>query len=223
MPSGSARLMIKTWTPVDHDWYRKWGKRTMDIALGGVALLLLWPLLTLIAFVVRIAIGSPVLFRQQRPGLHGLAFTMLKFRSMHDLRDERGDPLPDEQRLTQVGQFLRAASLDELPELLNVLKGDMSLVGPRPLLVEYMPYYTPEQHRRHEVRPGVTGLAQISERNETTWDKRFAQDVSYVDHCSFWTDLVIMARTPFAMLRGDGGTEATSRLGRYRGPTVPAR
>jgi len=218
MPSGSARLMIKTWTVVDHDWYRKWGKRTLDTVVGGLALLVSAPVLMLIALIVRIVIGSPVLFRQQRPGLHGLLFTMLKFRTMHDFRDERGDPVPDEQRLTRVGQFLRATSLDELPELFNVLKGDMSLVGPRPLLVEYMPYYTPEQHRRHEVRPGMTGLAQISERNETTWEKRFAQDLLYVDQCSFWTDLVILAKTPFAMLRGDGGTRARSRLGRYRGP-----
>jgi sugar transferase EpsL len=210
--------MIQTQTTVIGDWYPKWGKRTLDALVSGLALLAIWPVIALIALVVRIAIGSPVLFRQPRPGLHGRTFTMLKFRSMRNIYDDRGELLPDEQRVTAVGRLLRAASLDELPELFNVLRGDMSLVGPRPLLVEYMPYYTREQQRRHEVRPGITGLAQIIERNSTTWERRFATDLWYVDHLSFRTDLGIIARTPFAILQGDGGTQATSRLGRYRGP-----
>ena len=203
---------------LNHDWYRKSGKRKLDLAIGSLALLVFGPAILLVALMVRMVMGSPILFRQQRPGLHGAPFMMLKFRTMHDLRDECGSQLPDERRLTTVGRFLRATSLDELPELWNVLKGDMSLVGPRPLLVEYMRHYTPEQHRRHEVRPGMTGLAQISERNKTTWAKRFAHDLLYVDRCSLWTDLAILAKTPYAMLQGAGGTQAISRLGKYRGP-----
>jgi sugar transferase EpsL len=210
--------MINTPTAVNRDWYAKWGKRALDAVASCLALLVIWPVIALIAAVVRVAIGSPILFRQRRPGLYGRTFTMLKFRTMRDLYDDRGELLPDEQRVTAVGRLLRAASLDELPELFNVLRGDMSLVGPRPLLVEYMPFYTREQQRRHEVRPGITGLAQINERNSTTWERRFATDLWYVDHCSFRTDLGIIARTPFAILRGDGGTQATSRLGKYRGP-----
>jgi lipopolysaccharide/colanic/teichoic acid biosynthesis glycosyltransferase len=213
--------MIQTQTGGHGDWYRKWGKRMLDALVSCFALLLLWPVIALIAVVVRSAIGSPVLFRQRRPGQHGRAFTMLKFRTMCDLSDDHGEPLPDEQRVTKLGRLLRATSLDELPELFNVLRGDMSLVGPRPLLVEYMQYYTPEQQRRHEARPGMTGLAQINERNSTTWERRFATDLWYIDHYSFRTDLGIMARTPFAMLRGDGGTQATGRLGKYRGSASP--
>lgn len=210
--------MIQTQTAVNGDWYSKWGKRTLDALVSCLALLVIWPVIALIAVVVRIASGSPVLFRQRRPGLHGWTFTMLKFRTMRDLYDDRGELLPDEQRVTAVGRLLRVASLDELPELFNVLRGDMSLVGPRPLLVEYMPYYTRDQQRRHEVRPGITGLAQINERNSTTWERRLTTDLWYVDHYSFRTDLGIIVRTPFAILRGDGGTQATSRLGKYRGP-----
>ncbi len=179
-------------------------KRVLDILLSAVALVVLLPFLLLIALLVRITMGSPVLFRQQRPGLHGRPFTLYKFRTMTDARDEQGNLLPDEQRLTPLGRFLRSTSLDELPELWNVLKGDMSLVGPRPLLMEYLPLYTPEQFRRHEVRPGITGWAQVHGRNALSWEERFALDVWYVDHVSFWLDLKILALTLWKVLTREG-------------------
>ncbi len=185
-------------------WYRAWGKRLLDLVGAGVGLLLLAPLMLLIAILVRVGLGSPVLFRQQRPGLHGKPFTLYKFRTMTDARDAQGNLLPDEQRLTRLGRFLRSTSLDELPELWNVLKGDMSLVGPRPLLMEYLPLYTPEQFRRHGVRPGVTGWAQIRGRNTLTWEERFALDVWYVDHVSLGLDLKILALTLWKVLTREG-------------------
>lgn len=160
-----------------------------------MALLLLAPLLALVAWRIRRKLGSPVLFRQIRPGLHGRPFEMVKFRTMRDAVDANGQPLPDDQRLTPFGSWLRSTSLDELPELWNVLKGEMSLVGPRPLLMEYLPLYTPEQARRHEVRPGVTGWAQINGRNALSWDEKFRLDVWYVDHQSLWLDLKILMLT----------------------------
>lgn len=180
------------------------GKRLFDLVLTIPALAFLSPVLTIIALLVRVRLGSPVLFRQQRPGLHGRPFTLLKFRTMTDARDANGDLLPDEQRLPPFGQFLRRTSLDELPELINVLRGDMSLVGPRPLLMQYLDRYTPDQMRRHEVRPGITGWAQINGRNALSWEEKFALDVWYVDHLSLWLDLKITLLTMWKVLRREG-------------------
>lgn len=170
-------------------------KRLLDILVSGTALLLLSPLLLVVALAVRLFLGSPVLFRQVRPGLGGRPFEMLKFRTMRDARGADGTPLSDAERLTRFGRRLRATSLDELPELWNILTGDMSLVGPRPLLMRYLPRYSPAQARRHEVRPGLTGWAQVNGRNALGWDEKFALDVWYVDHQSFWLDLKILLLT----------------------------
>lgn len=179
-------------------------KRLLDFLLALVALLLLaLPMLGL-AWQIRSKLGGPVLFHQIRPGLHGQLFTMVKFRTMTDECDIDGQLLPDAQRLTPFGSFLRASSLDELPELLNVLKGDMSFVGPRPLLVEYLPLYTPKQARRHEVRPGITGWAQVNGRNAISWEDKFALDVWYVDHKSFWLDVKILCITVCKVIIRDG-------------------
>jgi len=170
-------------------------KRLFDLTISFTALLLLSPLLVFLALQVRRKMGAPVLFRQIRPGLHGKPFEMLKFRTMQDARDANGTPLPDSERLTAFGRWLRATSLDELPELWNVLHGEMSLVGPRPLLMEYLPLYTPEQARRHDVRPGITGWAQVNGRNAISWEEKFKLDVWYVDHQSLWLDLKILFLT----------------------------
>lgn len=170
-------------------------KRLFDIGASISALLLLSPVLLLVACGVRSRLGSPVLFRQLRPGRYGRPFEMVKFRTMRDAIDAKGNSLPDSQRMTPFGSLLRSSSLDELPELWNVLKGEMSLVGPRPLLMEYLPLYSPEQARRHEVRPGVTGWAQINGRNALTWEEKFKLDVWYVDNQSFWLDLRILLLT----------------------------
>jgi lipopolysaccharide/colanic/teichoic acid biosynthesis glycosyltransferase len=190
-------------------------KRVTDICIAAVALLLAAPLLLLVAIAVRVNLGSPVLFRQQRPGLHGRPFTMVKFRTMRDAIGRDGRPLPDAERLTRFGTLLRSTSLDELPELWNVLRGEMSLVGPRPLLMEYLDRYTPEQARRHEVRPGVTGWAQVNGRNALSWDERFRLDVWYVEHRSLRLDLQILTRTLTMVLRRTGVSahgEATMSL-----------
>ncbi|AHB47199.1 sugar transferase [Hyphomicrobium nitrativorans NL23] len=179
-------------------------KRAFDIAISATALIVLLPVLAILALVVRWRLGNPVLFRQVRPGLHAKPFTMLKFRSMRDARDASGAPLPDHLRLTPFGRFLRSTSLDELPELWNVLVGEMSLVGPRPLLMEYVPLYSSEQARRHEVRPGVTGWAQVNGRNAISWQEKFALDVWYVDNRSFWLDLKIIAMTLGRVLKRSG-------------------
>jgi lipopolysaccharide/colanic/teichoic acid biosynthesis glycosyltransferase len=176
-------------------------KRLFDLTLSALGLLILFPLLGLLALLVLLKLGSPVLFRQQRPGLHGRPFTLIKFRTMNDKRDAQGNLLPDAVRLTKLGQFLRASSLDELPELWNVLKGEMSLVGPRPLLMQYLPLYTPEQARRHEVRPGITGWAQVNGRNALTWEEKFALDVWYVDNHTFWLDLKIVFLTLWKIVK----------------------
>jgi lipopolysaccharide/colanic/teichoic acid biosynthesis glycosyltransferase len=177
-------------------------KRLLDILLSLILVILLGPILLVVALLVRIKLGTPVLFRQPRPGLHGKLFTMVKFRTMLSRsHDEQGRPLPDDQRLTPFGQRLRSTSLDELPELFNVLKGDMSLVGPRPLMVKYLDRYTPEQHRRHDVKPGITGWAQVNGRNNMTWEQKFAYDVWYVDHQSFRLDLKILALTVWHVIR----------------------
>ena len=189
-------------------------KRLFDTTLAAVALMLLAVPLCVLAMVVRQKLGAPVLFRQLRPGLHGRPFEMLKFCTMTDARDERGVPLPDAMRLTPLGRWLRATSLDELPELWNVLKGDMSLVGPRPLLMEYLPLYSAEQARRHEVRPGITGWAQVNGRNAVSWEDKFRMDVWYVDHRSIWLDIKILWLTVRKVLAREGisaANEATMR------------
>ena len=179
-------------------------KRLLDLALTVVGLVLLSPVLGLIALLVRINLGSPVLFRQKRPGYRGKSFMVFKFRSMTGDTDAEGDLLPDAARLTKLGRLLRAYSLDELPELFNILRGEMSLVGPRPLLVRYLERYTPEQARRHEVLPGLTGWAQVNGRNILTWEDKFKLDVWYVDHRSLALDLRILARTVGLVVRRRG-------------------
>jgi sugar transferase EpsL len=189
-------------------------KRAIDIVVAGLGLLALSPVMLLVAVAVRLGIGPGVVFRQRRPGLHGAPFTLLKFRTMADARDARGRLLPDAERLTPLGRFLRSTSLDELPELVNVLRGDMSLVGPRPLLTEYLERYSSEQMRRHEVKPGITGWAQVNGRNALTWERKFALDVWYVDNRSLSLDLKILAMTLRAVLRREGINEpgqATAR------------
>lgn len=172
-----------------------WGKRAFDLAVSGALLLLLSPLLALVSVIILAGLGRPILFRQMRPGLHGRPFPILKFRTMSDRRGQDGDLLPDDRRLGRLGRMLRMTSLDELPELLNVLRGDMSLVGPRPLLMQYLPLYSNEQRRRHLVRPGLTGLAQVNGRNAISWHEKFVLDVRYVDEWSPLLDLRILAAT----------------------------
>ena len=172
--------------------YRRFVKRGLDFLTALAALLVLSPVLLVLAVLVRCKLGTPVLFRQERPGLDGRIFTLCKFRTMTDKKDDRENLLPDSERLTKFGRLLRAASLDELPELLNILKGDMSLIGPRPLLVSYLPYYTEEEKLRHTVRPGLTGLAQVSGRNFIDWDRRLEMDVEYVKNLSFAMDMKIL-------------------------------
>jgi sugar transferase EpsL len=196
--------------------YRSFGKRLLDLAVTVPALLLLSPVMALMALLVRLNLGSPVLFRHQRPGIGGRPFILLKFRTMTDARDTNGELLPDEQRITQFGQMLRHTSLDELPELINVLTGDMSLVGPRPPLMSYLKRYTREQMRRHDVLPGITGLAQVSGRNNLSCDKKFALDVWYVDHCSLWLDIKVLAMTVRTVLGGEG-VSARPRLSQRAG------
>ena len=179
-------------------------KRAIDIAVSLLALVLLLPVISIIAVIVRYNLGSPVLFRQVRPGINGEPFEMVKFRSMADAVDKQGNTLPDSQRLTKFGKLLRASSLDELPELWNVLKGDMSLVGPRPLLMEYLPLYNAQQYRRHEVRPGITGWAQINGRNAISWDEKFKLDVWYVDNQSVLLDVKILCQTFIKVFKRDG-------------------
>jgi sugar transferase EpsL len=179
-------------------------KRLFDLALTIPAFLLLSPLLLAIAAGVRLIIGRPILFTQARPGMAGKPFTLYKFRTMTDGRDAYGKLLPDADRLTSLGKFLRATSLDELPELFNILKGDMSIVGPRPLLTQYLDRYTPEQARRHEVKPGLTGWAQINGRNALTWEEKFKLDVWYVDNWSIWLDLKIIVMTVLTVIRREG-------------------
>lgn len=170
-------------------------KRVLDFIIALIGLIVASPILLVVALLVRLKLGSPILFRQQRVGLDGEIFEMVKFRTMKDATDSQGNPLPDEERLTSFGNFLRKSSLDELPELLNVLKGDMSLVGPRPLLVEYLPLYSKEQMKRHHVRPGITGYAQVNGRNNISWSKKFELDVYYVKHYSLGLDLKILWQT----------------------------
>jgi sugar transferase EpsL len=193
-------------------------KRAFDLVASIGLLVVLSPVLLALSLLVRWRLGSPVLFRQTRPGLGGRPFELRKFRTMHDTRGPNGDLLSDAERLTPLGRFLRASSLDELPELLNVLRGEMSLVGPRPLLAEYLPLYSPEQGRRHEVRPGITGWAQVNGRNALDWPARLTLDVWYVDHRSFWLDLRILWLTFWKVVRREGISQpGQATMERFRG------
>lgn len=193
-----------------NSFYSKYGKRIVDLIISIPAIILISPVIMVVAFLVKIKLGSPVIFSQLRPGKDGKIFRLYKFRTMTDKRDESGELLEDKYRLTSFGKKLRASSLDELPELINIIKGDMGLVGPRPLLVEYLNLYTKEESRRHDVRPGLTGLAQISGRNATDWDKRLKHDVYYIDHLSFWNDLRILFYTFKVIVMREGITSETS-------------
>lgn len=184
--------------------YRRFGKRFLDFMLSLCAVIVLSPVYLVLAVLVRRKLGSPVLFRQRRPGKDGVIFGMYKFRSMTEEKDENGELLPDEKRLTPFGKKLRATSLDELPELFNILKGDMSVVGPRPLLVQYLPLYNEEQRHRHDVLPGLTGLAQVNGRNAISWEEKFRLDVEYAGNVTFWGDVKIILKTVGSVLRHEG-------------------
>lgn len=193
-------------------------KRLFDILASAIGLLLLSPVIALVAWQISRKMGSPVLFRQVRPGLNGKPFEMIKFRTMRDAVDNNGNALPDAERMTPFGSFLRSSSLDELPELWNVLKGDMSLVGPRPLLMEYLPLYSPEQARRHEARPGITGWAQVNGRNAISWPDKFRLDVWYVDNRSLWLDIRILFLTVKKVLVRDGiSAEGEATMSKFTG------
>ena len=199
-------------------FYEVYAKRVLDIVLSGGALLVLWPVMAVVALLVRSKLGSPVIFCQERPGRNEKIFRLYKFRSMSDARDENGELLSDEVRLTKFGRLLRSTSLDELPELWNIFRGDMSLVGPRPLLVKYLPLYNEEQRRRHDVTPGLTGWAQINGRNAITWEEKFELDVWYVDHISFVLDVKILWQTVKAVLHKEGiSAENSATMEEFRG------
>lgn len=183
-------------------------KRLLDLLIAGTALIILSPIYAFVAYKVKKNLGSPVLFRQVRPGLNGKPFEMIKFRTMKDAVDVQGNPLPDSERLTQFGKMLRSTSLDEMPELWNVIKGDMSIVGPRPLLMEYLPLYSPEQAKRHDVRPGMTGHAQVNGRNAISWEEKFKLDTWYVENQSIWLDFKIMLKTVKKVIAKDDINEA---------------
>jgi len=201
--------------------YKRFGKRLIDVGMTVIALALAWPVLLGLSMLVRITHGPPILFRQTRPGLHGRPFQLIKFRTMRSAFDAQGRPLPDAERLTRLGRWLRATSLDELPELWNVLRGDMSLVGPRPLLMEYLPLYSAEQARRHEVRPGITGWAQVNGRNSLSWEEKFELDVWYVEHQSLWLDIKIMAFTIRKVLLREGiSAQGEDTMPRFTGSQV---
>ena len=184
--------------------YSKLIKRFMDFLIAALSIIIFSPLLIILAIFVRVKLGGPVIFKQERPGLNGKVFKLYKFRTMTDAKDENGNLLDDEYRLTSFGKKLRSTSLDELPELYNILKGDMSIVGPRPLLVKYLPLYSDEQKRRHDVRPGLTGLAQVSGRNAITWTEKFNKDIEYVDNVSLRLDISIFFKTIYCVLKKEG-------------------
>ncbi|ENU80973.1 hypothetical protein F975_00831 [Acinetobacter sp. ANC 3789] len=193
-------------------------KQTFDIIISAFALIILAPIYAVIAYKVKKNLGSPVFFRQTRPGLHGQPFEMIKFRTMKDAVDLKGNPLPDSERLTSFGKMLRSTSLDELPELWNVLKGDMSLVGPRPLLMEYLPLYSVEQAKRHQVRPGITGYAQVNGRNAISWEEKFKLDTWYVEHQSFWLDIKILIKTvKKVLLKDDISADGEATMNKFTG------
>lgn len=193
-------------------------KRCLDFFAALVGLLALFPVILVLSILIRVKLGSPIFFSQVRPGLHGKPFRMVKFRTMRDANDSNGNPLPDAERLTKFGNFLRATSLDELPELWNVLKGEMSLVGPRPLLMEYLELYSPEQARRHEVRPGVTGWAQVNGRNAISWEQKFELDVWYVDNRTLWLDIKILFLTVKKVFVREGiSAEGEATMSKFEG------
>lgn len=193
-------------------------KRLLDIVIASSALVLLSPVYAFVAYKVRKNLGSPVLFRQVRPGINGKPFEMIKFRSMKDAVDEQGNPLPDSERLTPFGQMLRSSSLDEMPELWNVIKGEMSIVGPRPLLMEYLPLYNSEQAKRHNLRPGITGYAQVNGRNAISWEKKFELDTWYVENQSLWLDFKIMLKTVKKVLaKDDISAEGEATMTKFTG------
>lgn len=201
-------------------FYARCFKRPMDFSLALVALTVLSPVLLIVALLVKNKLGSPIIFKQERPGLNERIFTMYKFRTMTDERDKNGELLPDSVRLTNFGRFLRSTSLDELPELINILKGDMSVIGPRPLAVQYLPYYNENERLRHTVRPGLSGLAQINGRNSVTWEQRFAYDVEYVKHITFLRDVEIIFRTIIKAIKrtdiGERGVDSPTDFHIYR-------
>ncbi|WP_180116281.1 sugar transferase [Acinetobacter sp. YH12140] len=197
-------------------------KRLLDIVIASSALVLLSPVYALVAYKVKKNLGSPVLFRQLRPGLHGKPFEMVKFRTMKDALDLDGNPLPDSERLTAFGKMLRSSSLDEMPELWNVIKGDMSIVGPRPLLMEYLPLYNEQQAKRHNVRPGITGYAQVNGRNAISWEKKFELDTWYVENRSLWLDFKIMLKTVQKVLsKDDISAEGEATMSKFTGTSEP--
>lgn len=202
-------------------FYERYIKRPQDFCCALAAIIVLSPVMAVTAVLVRIKLGSPVIFKQKRPGLNGKIFTLYKFRTMTDKKDKNGELLPDEERLTSFGKLLRSTSLDELPELVNMLKGDMSVVGPRPLLVKYLPLYNERQARRHEVRPGFTGYAQVHGRNAITWEDKFEKDVYYVDHISFWGDWKIIFQTVGTVLKREGiSSETAQTMEEFKGTSA---
>lgn len=198
--------------------YQNYGKRIQDIILASFALIILFPILVVLYVLIRFKLGTPVFFTQERPGKNGKIFKLYKFRTMTDEKNENGDLLPDEQRLTSFGKGLRSTSLDELPELINILKGDMAIVGPRPLLVKYLPLYNEKQARRHEVRPGFTGYAQVNGRNSISWEEKFDLDVYYVDHITFIGDWKIILKTVKTVIFREGiSSKTSSTMEEFRG------
>lgn len=198
--------------------YAKYIKRILDFVLSLIALIILSPIFLIIAILVRMKLGKPVIFRQQRPGKDEKIFTLYKFRTMTDKKDENGNLLPDSKRLTKFGKVLRSTSLDELPELINIIKGDMSIVGPRPLLVEYLPLYNEEQKHRHDVRPGLTGLAQINGRNSLSWEEKFKDDITYINNITFVNDLKIFFKTIIKVFGREGiAQEGSATMDKFKG------
>lgn len=198
--------------------YRKYIKRILDFTLSLIALIILSPILLITAILVKIKLGSPVIFKQERPGLNEKIFTLYKFRTMTDKKDEEGNLLPDYERLTKFGKLLRSTSLDELPELINILKGDMSIVGPRPLLVEYLVLYNEEQKHRHDVRPGLTGLAQVGGRNSISWEEKFKEDIQYIENISLVEDIKIILKTVIKVFKREGiSQEGNETIEKFKG------
>lgn len=201
--------------------YRKYLKRSLDFFLSLIAIIVLSPIILIVSFLVRMKLGTPIIFKQKRPGKNEKIFTMYKFRSMTDKRDSNGNLLPDEERLNSFGKFLRSTSLDELPELFNILKGDMSIVGPRPLLVKYLPLYNDHQKHRHDVRPGITGYAQVNGRNSISWEEKFDLDVKYTEHITFAGDCKIIFKTVWTVLKREGiSSDTSATMEEFKGTKV---